>query len=165
MGLGVNLAGLIAWVVSFGLFIWMAHLIGYKPIMRMLDQRAQRIKESLEKADRVKDESAKAEELVKQQLDQARAEGRQIVAQAQEVANRLREEETARAKAEAGQIVARARSEIQRERDEAVEAVRRQFADLTVTAAERLIRASLNAEQHRRLIDEVLQEGRNIGRN
>jgi len=156
---------LIAQIVSFLLFLGALTLLLHKPVIRMLDQRAQRIKESLEQADRLKAETSRAEEQVREQLELARAEGRQIVAQAQEVADRVREEARGQARGEADQIVARARVEIQRERDEAVEQLRRQFADLTVAAAERVIRASLNAEQHRRLIDEVLQESGNIGRN
>ncbi len=165
MGLGINLPGLIAQIINFGLLLGILYLVLYKPVLRMLDQRSQRIKESLEQAERLEHESARAEERVKEQIDAARQEGRTIVAQATEVADRVREEARGQARTEAEAIIERARAEVRRESDEASEELRRQFADLTVAAAERVIRSSLDVEQHRRLIDEVLQESGNIGRN
>ena len=93
-----------------------------------------------------------------------RAEGQEAVRRAQESAARLREELEARARQDADQIVARAREEVALERDQAIEQLRREFADLTITAAERVINQSLDRQAHQRLIDEVLvnsQAGRN----
>ena len=165
MGLGVNLPSLIAQIFNFLLLLGILYMVLYKPIIRMLDQRSVKIKESLEEADRVRQESVESEEQVKQQIEEARTEGRSIVAQATQVADRVREEAREQARTEAETIVARARQELQRERDDAVEQLRRAFADLTIVAAERVINTSLDAEQHRRLIEEVLQESGNIGRN
>ena len=165
LGLGINLPGLIAQIINFGLLLGILYVVLYKPVLRMLDQRSQRIKDSLEQAEQLQQESAQAEEQVKQQIDDARREGRNIVAQATEVADRVREEARTQARTEAEAIIERGRAEVQRERDEAMEELRRQFADLTVSAAERVIRTSLDVERHRQLIDEVLQESGNIGRN
>jgi F-type H+-transporting ATPase subunit b len=56
----------------------------------------------------------------------------------------------------------RARSDIQRERDEAIGELRREFADLTIMAAEKVIDRSLDKKAHRELIDEVLKEGKTL---
>ena len=163
--LGVNLPGLIAQVITFLLFFGALSAILYKPILRMLDQRAQRIKESLESAEKVKEETAKAEQALKAEIEKGRTEARAIVGQATEVAERVREEARQQAKVEAEAIIARARSEAQRELDDALETLRGQFADLTVTAAERVIKASLDVNQHRRLIDEVVQQSGEFRKN
>ncbi|MCL0101738.1 F0F1 ATP synthase subunit B [Dehalococcoidia bacterium] len=163
--LGVNLPGLIAQIVNFSLLLGLLYMVLYKPVIRMLDNRSQRIQESLDEADRLKEETSKSEDLVKQQLEEARQEGRNIVAQATQVAERVREEARDQARSDADGIISRAQAEIQRERDEAIEDLRSQFADLTILAAERVINTSLDDEQHRRLIEEVLQQGPNIGQN
>ena len=62
------------------------------------------------------------------------------------------------AKQEAESLVARARSEIQRERDEAIDELRKEFADLTILAAGKVIDRSLDKEAHRQIIDKVLEE-------
>lgn len=163
--LGVNLPGLIAQIVNFSLLLLILYMFLYKPVIRMLDQRSLRIQESLEQADRLKEETSAAEEQVKQHIDAARQEGRNIVAQSTQVADRVREDASEQARMEADNIIARARAEVLRERDEAIEELRRQFADLTIIAAERVINTSLDRDQHRRLIEEVLQQSRNIGQN
>lgn len=163
--LGINLPGLIAQIINFSLLIVALYFFLYKPVLKMLDQRAKRIKDSLEQADRVRQESAQAEEQLKAQLEEARLEGRTIVAQATAVADRVKDEARGQAEAEADAIVARAKAEIERERAEALEALRRDFAELTVAAAGRVINASLDARQHQRLIDEVLNESVALRKN
>ena len=163
--LGVNLPGLIAQIINFSLLLGLLYFVLYKPVVRVLDKRSERIKESLDQAERLKEETTRSEEVVKQQIDEARQEGRNIVAQATQVAERVREEAREQARGEAEAIIVKARAEVLRERDEAIEEVRGQFADLTILAAERVINTSLDREQHRRLIEEVLEQSPNIGRN
>ena len=163
--LGVNLPGLIAQIVNFSLLLGILYMVLYKPVTRMLDQRSERIKDSLEQADRLRAETTRGEERVKEQLDEARQEGRNIVAQATQVAERVREEAREQARTDAEAIITRAQTEIQRQGNEAIEELRRQFADLTIIAAERVINTALDKEQHRRLIEEVLQQSGNVSRN
>lgn len=163
--MGINLPGLIAQIINFSLLITALYFVLYKPVLKMLDQRSLKIKESLEQADRLKADTAKAEEGIKAQIEQARQEGRNIVAQATQVADRMREEARGQAKAEADAILVRARAEIAAEREAALEELRRQFADLTIAAAGKVVNASLDKNQHKRLIDEVLAQGGNLGKN
>ena len=67
------------------------------------------------------------------------------------------------AKEEAETFLTRARSDIERERDNAIEEVRQQFADLAITAAERVVERSLDKDAHREVIEKVLQESSKIG--
>jgi len=80
------------------------------------------------------------------------------LAQAAQMGERLKEEARGEARQEAEVIIARARTEIGRERDEAIEEVRRQFVDLAITAAEKVVNETLDRERHRRLIEEVLEQ-------
>ena len=58
--LGINLPGLIAQIINFLLLMGILYMVLYKPVLRMLDQRSQRIKDSLEKAEQLQQESAQA---------------------------------------------------------------------------------------------------------
>ena len=73
-------------------------------------------------------------------------------------------EEMDRARQEAENFVERARADIQRERDNAVEEVRASFGDLAITAAERVVRRSLDRQAHEELINQVLEEGESLRR-
>lgn len=163
--LGINLPGLLTQIINFVVLLLILYWLLHKPILRMLDQRSQKIKESLEMAQRVKEEAARSQAEMAQQLNAARAEGQQLIAQAREVAERYREEELAKARQEIQAERARAEANIQRERDAAIEELRREFASLAITAAERVVERSLDPSAHRELIDKVLEESSRVSRN
>jgi F-type H+-transporting ATPase subunit b len=158
--LGLSIPLLITQIVTFIILLVLLRLFAYKPIMRMLDERSKRIKESMDQAEAVKQASLHAEEQVKKQLDQASREGQERIARAVKAGEDVKQKAQADAKIEAEALIGRARSEIQRERDDAIGEVRREFADLTVLAAGKVIERSLDKEQHRELIDKVLEESK-----
>ena len=163
--LGVHLPSLLIYLVNFLLVLGLLFAFAYKPILRLMDQRADRIRESLEASERAREEAASSQQAVEDQLVEARREGQRIIDQAREAAERFRAEEMERAREQAETFVSRAQADIQRERDEALERLRAQFSDLAVLAAERVINSSLDEAQHRQLIEEVLQEGMQNGAN
>ena len=157
-GLGINGPVLITQIVTFIILLVILRFVAYKPLMRMLDERSQRIKESMDHADSVKEQSERAEEEVKKQLEVASREGQERIARAVRAGEEVKQKAQAEAKQEAEALVDRARTEIQRERDEAIGEVRREFADLTIMAAGKVIDRSLDKKEHKELIDKVLEE-------
>ena len=162
--LGVNLPSLVAYLINFVVLLGILFLFAYKPLVRLMDQRAERIRESLEAADQARLEAASSKEAVEEALNEGRREGQRLMDQAREAAERFRSEEMARARNEAEAFVERAKADIQRERDAAVEEVRANFGDLAITAAERVIRRSLDRQAHEELINQVLEEGESLRR-
>lgn len=156
--LGFHWPSLVVYLVNFTILLGILYAVGYKPILRMLDQRSQRIRESLEQAERIQKESAERQAAMQLQIQESRREGQALIEQARQAADQYREEEREKARAQANAFVERARADIQRERDFAIEEVRSQFADLAITAAERVIRRSLDRDAHKELIDQVLEE-------
>jgi len=161
-GLGISLPTLVAQIVNFVILFGLMYLVAYKPIMRMLDERSQKIKESMEQTEYIKEQAARAEEEVKKQLEAASKEGQEVIARAARMGEEVRQEADQKARQEAESLIARARMEIQRERDEAIEELRKEFADLTILAAEKVIDRSLDKEAHRQVIDKVLEESRGL---
>ena len=156
--LGINLPGLIAQLINFAILLVILRMFLYKRVMNVLDERKRRIQEGLDAASQAASQASASEAEARRVMDEARAEGREAVARAQEQALRLREQLEAQARADAEQIVTRAREEVALERDQAIAQLRREFADLTVTAAERVIHQSLDRTAHQRLIEETLAE-------
>ncbi len=163
--LGINLPGLITQLVSFLLLFAGLYLLLYKPLLRMMDGRSARIRESLEKAEQAREQAARSQEDMQRQIEEARAEGQTMIAQAREVADRFREEELAKARQDIAAERDRARANIQRERDAAIEELRGEFADLAIKAAERVVGRSIDESTHRDLIEDVLAESTKIRRN
>jgi len=156
--LGINLATLVAQIVNFTILFGLLYLVAYKPIMRILDERSRKIKESMEQTEYIKEQAVRAEEEVKQQLDAARGEGQEVIARAVRTGEELKQKTRQEAKQEGESLIAKARIEIQRERDEAIDELRKEFADLAILAAGKVIDRSLDEKTHRQLIDKVLKE-------
>jgi len=152
------LPGLLSQLIGFAILLILLRFVAFKPFMRMMDERSRRVREGLEAAEKMKEQAAQSDVAVQKRLDEARQEGQSLIGQAQQIASRLQDEARQQARTEGEALLARARNEIQLERDEAIAEIRRQFADLTITAAEKVINQSLDKKAHERLIEEVLAE-------
>src|SRR5690348_12613384 len=158
--LGINLPQLIAQIVNFSLLLIVLRLVAYKPILKMLDERKQKIAEGLNAAEIARAEAASAQANIQAQLDTARKEGQDIVANAQTIASRIQADAREQSNKDREAALERARNEIELERDRAIADLRGEFADITVRAAEKVINESLDRQAHQRIIDETLAEDR-----
>jgi F-type H+-transporting ATPase subunit b len=157
-GLGINLPLLIAFVVNFVILFVLLSLFAYRPIVKMLNERQAKIKESMEQAEKIRQDTARSEEEIKAHLEKARKEGQAVITQATQIGERLKEEAKDGARQEAESLIAKARTEIKLERDKSIEDLRAEFADIAILAAEKVIRETVDKKKHRKLIDEVLKE-------
>jgi F-type H+-transporting ATPase subunit b len=124
----------------------------------MLDERAKRTKDAMELAEVTKKEFEQAKGDVQKQIEKGRQEAHAIIAQAVQVGERLKEESRQEAIKQAQTIIDRTRAELGAERDKIVGDLRREFVDISILAAEKVIKETLDKEKHRKLIDETLQE-------
>ncbi len=161
-GLGISLPTLIAQIISFVILLVILTLFAYKPIIKMFDERARKIKESVDEVQKVKEQAAEAEGEFKKKIEAASKEGQEVIARAMRTGEEARQRAQQEAKQEAQVLVEKARSEIQRERNEAIGELRQEFADLTIVAAEKVIGKSLDKEAHRQIIEQVLDESSNL---
>jgi F-type H+-transporting ATPase subunit b len=165
MGLGLDLATFIGQLVSFLILLGLLVFVGYKPIRKMLDERANRIKESMEQAEATKQEYEQAKVAVQEQIGKAREEGQAIISQAAQIGDRLKEEARGEARKEAQALVERARLEMERERDKVIDDLRHEFVDTAILAAEKVINETLDKERHRKLIEQAMEESTTFKEN
>ncbi len=156
--LGLNLPALVAQVVNFLLLLVILRAVAYRPILRMLDERTERIRESQEWAEDIKREAARTEEEFAARRAEALRQGQEVVARANQAAERIYQEAQERARQAADEFLEKSRTEIEAERQKAVAEIRSQMADLAIFAASRLVRSSLDTKEHYRLVEEALDE-------
>ena len=156
--LGINLPSLIAQLINFTILLIVLGWAFKRFLFPLLDERRRRIKEGLEASDEARRRLSETEKDVAAELEKARNKGQTLIGEAQQMSTRIQEEARQSARAESETLLERARSEIQLERDAAIAELRREFAGLTIAAAERVIRRSLDPQAHRELIEEVLAE-------
>ncbi len=164
-GIGINLPLLVVFVINFSILFALLGIVLYKPVLKMLDERQAKIKESLEQAEKIKEQTAHTEEEIRAHMEEARKEGQHIIAQAAQIGEKLKQEAAEGARKEAEVLINKARSETELERDKAMNELRADFAEIAILAAEKVIKETLDSKRHRKLIDEVLDESTTFGRN
>lgn len=163
--LGINLPLLLAFVINFIILLALLGKFLYKPVLKMLDERAQKVKESMEWAESIKREYEQAKAEVQKQIEKGRQEAQGIIAQAFQTGEALKEEAKKEASDQAKAIVEKARLQLEAERDKMVEDLRKEFVSLLILASEKVIRQTLDKEKQSTLIEETLAQIRPFSKN
>ena len=154
--LGISISQLLTQVISFLILFFLLYKLAYGPLIKMLDSRSSKIKESLDAAEKAKDSVIESENRIEKELTNARQEGQQLISDAREAAERIRDQEIVKAKKDAEDLINKAKSEIILEKETAIENLRKDFADLSIIAAEKIIKKNINKNDHETLINEVI---------
>jgi F-type H+-transporting ATPase subunit b len=151
--------GLMIWTLVLFLFtMWVLSKLAFPKIQEALDRRAKTIAESIEAAERQRRESDELLEEYRGRLAEAREQADDIMARARRAGETAEAEATSAGKQKRDELVAAAKRDIEAETRRSLEQIRREVADLTVLATEKVTRKTLSADDQRRLVEEALSE-------
>jgi F-type H+-transporting ATPase subunit b len=151
--------GLIIWTwVLFGLTLLILWRWVFPAISGGLEERHAKIQSSIDEAHRARDEAKALLAEQKKTLDEARAEAHATIEKARAAAEGTRKEILAEAKEQQEVLLENARREMDHERQRLREDLRREAVEVSIAAAERLIRARLDGDENRRLVEEFIGE-------
>jgi F-type H+-transporting ATPase subunit b len=151
--------GLMIWTLALFLFtMWVLSRVAFPRIQEALDKRANAIRENIEASQRQREEADNLLAEYRKRLTEAREQADDIVARARKAAETAKAEASAEGKAKREELVAAARRDIEAETRRSLERIRKEVADLTVIATEKVTRKTLTDEDHKRLIEEALKE-------
>lgn len=151
-------ATLFAQMVVFFLLAWFTMSFVWPPIVKALDERAKKIADGLSAADKAKTELTSANKRVEEQMQTARHEATQRLADAERLAQSMIEEAKGRANDEGAKIVAAAKAEAEQEAIKVRESLRNQVAALAVKGAEQILRKEVNPAVHADLLAQLQTE-------
>ncbi len=155
--------GVLFWtIVTFVILLLVLKKFTWKPILMALDQREAAIRESLEKAEKAKEDAQKVLDANQANLAKAEEESKQIINQSRAYAEKLKEQILQESKEQAKKLLEDATSEIERQKDAAFDELKSQIAEIAVQAAEKILRESLDKEAQKKLVDKYIGE---IGKN
>lgn len=156
--LGINGPFLIAQIINFLVIMFLLRMFLYEPILNLLAQRRERIRESLNAAEAARAEVQASNQRVEEEVAKARREGQEIIARAREAAERQAAEIVAQSRVQAEAEAARLRDEVAYERQQMVSELRGQVAELSLAIAQKVIGQALSTADQRRLVDQFLAE-------
>jgi F-type H+-transporting ATPase subunit b len=151
--------GLMIWTLVLFLFtMWVLSKVAFPKIQEALDKRAKTISESIEAAERQRKESDELLAEYRGRLEEAREQADDIMARARKAAETAEAEAKVAGRERGEELVAAAQREIDAATRRSLDQIRKEVADLTVLATEKVTRKSLSEDDQRRLVEEALSE-------
>jgi F-type H+-transporting ATPase subunit b len=151
--------GLMIWtLLAFGFALLILRKLAFPRIQEALERRRKTIEESIDAAERTRAEADQLLQEYRERLREAREQADEIVSRARKAADKTGDDARIQAKETREHLLEDARRDIEQETRRSIGQIRREVADLTVLATEKVARKSLTPEDHQRLIEEALQE-------
>ena len=156
--LGILWGNLIWQCLAFGLLIFLLQKFAYSPIVKMLDERATRISDSIQQAEQIKADNAAASKRAQEVIAEAQQTTREMLAQAQQQSQRTISAAQAEAREQREKLLRDAHAQIETDTARAKEELQREVASLAIMAASKVVGKSLDTDDHYRLVDEALAD-------
>ena len=151
--------GLMIWtIVSFLITLWILKRYAFGPIQKLIDDRRERIRQSIEDADNARDEARALLEEHRRLIGQAKSESEDILAEARRIAESQRERVRVETEEDRQRRLEETKRQIDQATQQALNQIKQEVASLSLLAAEKITRKTLTDADQRRLVDEALAE-------
>jgi F-type H+-transporting ATPase subunit b len=151
--------GLMIWtLLMFGISMVILWKLAFPRISEALERRQHAIEDSIDAAERTRREADQLLDEYRERLREARRQAEEIIDRARKAAEVHERDAQAEARATREQLMEQTRRDIEGETRRAIQEIRREVADLTVMATEKVTRKTLTDEDQRRLVEEALSE-------
>jgi F-type H+-transporting ATPase subunit b len=151
--------GLMIWtLLLFGISMFALWKLAFPAISSALDKRQKAIEDSIDHAEQVRKEADDILEEYRERLKEARDQADEIVSRARRAGQSHERTSEEEAKAKREQLLEQTRRDIESETRRAIQDIRREVADLTVMATEKVTRKTLTEDDQRRLVADALSE-------
>ena len=151
--------GLMVWTITaFLVTMYLLRKLAFPLISEALDKRQRAIEDSIEAADRTRREADELLAEYRERLKEARVQAEEIIVRARKAAETAERESLEQAKQKREELLEQTRRDVEAETRRAIQEIRREVADLTVLATEKVTRKVLTEEDQRRLVEEALRE-------
>jgi F-type H+-transporting ATPase subunit b len=156
--LGIDPAVMLAQAVNFFFLLGILTFLVYKPVLKLLDERKQRIADAEKNAKLIEEKLAKTEALTQAEMQKAQAAASKILLAAQENAKAQEEKMVNAAKEKVSKIVEEGRSVIAKERDDAAKQIQGEVSKIVILATEKLLSREVKDKDQDKFVAEALKE-------
>lgn len=155
--MNIQLPQIIFQIINFSVVLGALSYLLYKPILKILDERSERIQEAQKAAAKTLEEQAKIEQTTKSTKQKAERDAQDILNEAKTAATAQKQEILKGAQAEAEQMLAKMKKEWQAEKSKLASEMKQEFAEAVLTVSEKVIGKSIDKKTHQALIDDGIQ--------
>ncbi len=145
-------------LINFALVLWILKKLLFKPAIAYLDKRRELIAGRMAEARDAEARARETENGIRDVLEQTHDRTHAMIDDARKQSEAIVSEAKKRAQVEAKQVVADARLHMEQERDRMIRELREAYAEVAILGAERVLDREIRVEDHRRLLDQLLEE-------
>ena len=156
--LGIDGGIFIAQLVNFFVVLLVLWKFAYKPLIKMLDQRSERIEKSMRDADHVEKRVAALEDERKEVVAEARAEAAKVMELARTDAEVLKIDLIEKAKREVERVVANGKGQLKSDQEAMMREARKEMIEIAVSAAKKILSESVDEKKSASLAEEVVRK-------
>ncbi len=151
-------AGLFVWtLITFGVLLLVLSRFAFKPLARLLAEREQTIRNSLDEARKSREEAQAVRAENQQALAQVREEANRVMLEGSRVVERMKREAAEGARREAEEALRQARADIDRDVRKSLDELKATVVGLSLRISRQVIGEELNEERHRRLAEDFVE--------
>jgi F-type H+-transporting ATPase subunit b len=152
-------------VVSFAVLFFVMYKFAYPPVKKAMEARTERIRSSLDEADKAKSDAQGVLEEYQRQLADAKNEANRIIEESRQTADQLRKDLIAKAEADALELRQRATADIEAAKDRALDELKTKLATMAIDLAEKVVEANLDRPTNERLVESYIARVGSQGNN
>jgi len=156
--LGLDYKLIIAQIVNFVLLLVILQRLAYKPVLKMLKDRTEKIEKSLKQAKKIEEELKNTEETKLSEIKKAKEEAQEIIKGAYETSEKRSQESIERTKTKTQEIVEKAKQEIRAEKENSVQEAKKEITDISIQIAGKIIGENIDKNKQKDLVDDVLKK-------
>ena len=156
--LGLDYKLIIAQAVNFVLLLIILQRLAYKPILKMLNDRTEKIDKSLKQAEQIKEELKKTEETKLAEIKKGKEEYQKIIKESQEIAERKSQESIEKTRIKTQEIVENAKMEIKAGKEKSVKEAKKEITDISILIAKKIIGNNLNEKEQKEIANDILSK-------
>ncbi|MEO6184227.1 MAG: F0F1 ATP synthase subunit B [Verrucomicrobiota bacterium] len=156
--LGIYWPKLIAQTINFAIVLFVLWKWAYRPVLSILEERRQKVAESMTNADKIKAELVRTEEARQEVLNQANTQANKLIEEARVAAARVQEVETQKAIATAADIVSKAKQAAEAEHARMLTDLKREVGRLVVDTTSKVTGKILTVDDQKRLAEETTKQ-------
>lgn len=156
--LGLDYKLIIAQAVNFVLLLVILQRLAYKPVLKMLKERTDKIDKSIKHAQKIEEELKNTEEIKLAEIKKVKKESQEIIKEAYEISEKRSQESIEKTKAKTQEIVEKAKQEIKAEKENSVQEAKKEIADISIQIAGKIIGKNIDENKQKDLVNDVLKK-------
>ncbi|MFH0951922.1 MAG: F0F1 ATP synthase subunit B [Patescibacteria group bacterium] len=156
-GLGLDWKLLLAQLVNFAILLAILYKFAYKPLIKMLHDRSDKIDKSLKDAKKIEEDLKEIEVLREETMSKTRREAQTLLDKAKANGEQMKQEMASKAKEDVEKIVGEAHTEINLAKQKMISEAKEELGELVVSSAELILREKIDTDKDKELIDKSLK--------